>query len=337
MKKVFIGIDVSKDKVDACIIKDEAIISEEIITNNNAEIKKFFEKIIKEHTAETVLTCAEHTSIYTYHLKEVSAELGLDLWLENPYQLKCYSDADRGKNDKKDAKKIAIYCQRFKDKAQLFSLPDKVMATLKLLITEREMYMKYKQSCKAQLTDQKNFMSKRDYEDKKGRLEGLIKELESSIKKIDEKMQELIKKDDTLSKQHKLISSVEGVGSQTATRVLVETNAFRDFTEGRKFCCHVGVAPFEYVSGSSVKSSRAVSKKAAISIKSLLHMCSMSVIRNKDSVLKKYFDRKVAEGKNGMAVLNAIKGKLIMRIFAVIRDDRMYDKQYNKRFVPCPA
>jgi len=42
--------------------------------------------------------------------------------------------------------------------------------------------------------------------------------------------------------------------------------------------------------------------------------------------------RKVAEGKNKMSVLNAIRGKLILRMFAVIRDNRMYEKEYVTKY-----
>jgi hypothetical protein len=58
-------------------------------------------------------------------------------------------------------------------------------------------------------------------------------------------------------------------------------------------------------------------------------MAAMSVLRIKNGELKKYFDRKVAEGKNKMLVLNAIRGKLVLRMFAVISENRMYEKKYQ--------
>jgi hypothetical protein len=42
-----------------------------------------------------------------------------------------------------------------------------------------------------------------------------------------------------------------------------------------------------------------------------------------------YYNRKVAEGKNKMTVLNAIRAKLIARIFAAIRDNNCYDFSYR--------
>jgi hypothetical protein len=45
--------------------------------------------------------------------------------------------------------------------------------------------------------------------------------------------------------------------------------------------------------------------------------------------LKSYYDRKVSEGKNKMSFLNAVKNKIIHRIFACVSQNRMYQKAYS--------
>jgi len=40
--------------------------------------------------------------------------------------------------------------------------------------------------------------------------------------------------------------------------------------------------------------------------------------------MKAYFERKVAEGKNKMSVINAVRNKLIHCVFDAIRDERNY-------------
>jgi len=58
-------------------------------------------------------------------------------------------------------------------------------------------------------------------------------------------------------------------------------------------CCHAGVAPFQYTSGSSVHSKNRVSHKADKSIKSLLHMASLSVATiKKDGELRDFYLKK---------------------------------------------
>lgn len=52
-------------------------------------------------------------------------------------------------------------------------------------------------------------------------------------------------------------------------------------------------------------------------------MAAMSAIQ-KENDLQHYYQRKVAEGKNKMSVLNAVRNKLIHRIYAVIKQQKMY-------------
>jgi len=48
--------------------------------------------------------------------------------------------------------------------------------------------------------------------------------------------------------------------------------------------------------------------------------------------LREYYLKKVAEGKNKMSVLNAIRAKLVMRMFAVVRNEKYYQKKYKFSF-----
>lgn len=53
-------------------------------------------------------------------------------------------------------------------------------------------------------------------------------------------------------------------------------------------------------------------------------MAAVAIAHKKTGDLKTYFERKVAEGKNKMTVLNAVRAKLVARMFAVIRNNRVY-------------
>ena len=331
MKKLIIGIDVSKEKLDLCLLFGEKILKEWILPNTTPAIKSSLRNLSKEYGSELsdLLLCAEYTGQYTYPLSCACEELGLDLWLENPAQIKHSSGVHRGKDDRLDARKIAAYAFRFQDKVRLFSLPEKNIASLKQLISERDMYISDKGKYQGQLTDQKRFMNKEDYEKKSKRLKKLIKELEASILEIEQEIERLIESDETLSNQHKLLCSIDGVGEKTAVKMMVETNAFKDFDNARKFCCHAGVAPFRYTSGSSIRSRNKVSSRADKSIKALLHMAALVVAtRKKEGELREYYLRKVAEGKNKMTVLNAVRAKLVLRMFAVIKNNKFYEKNY---------
>jgi transposase len=335
MKKLVIGIDVSKEKLDFCVQSTGGIMKELIVANTTSSIKSGLNSVLKELKIDMseMLLCAEHTGHYNYPLCRVCDDLKADLWLENPAQIKYSSGLQRGKNDKLDARKIAAYTSRFQDRARLFALPEKRMASLKLLVSERDMYMADKVKYRGQVTDDKRFMSKEDYAAKCKRLKRQIGDLEAAIAEIERAIETLVNEDETLKRQRELLLSVDGVGKQTAIKMIVTTNAFRDFKNGRQFCCHAGVAPFSYNSGSSIRSKSRVSNRADKSIKTLLHMAALSVAtRQKSGDLHEYYTRKVAEGKNKMLVLNAVRAKLVLRMFAVIKFNVFYDKNHAFEF-----
>ena len=44
--------------------------------------------------------------------------------------------------------------------------------------------------------------------------------------------------------------------------------------------------------------------------------------------LRSFYERRVAEGKSKMSILNMIRNKLIHRVFACVRDNRKYENSY---------
>ena len=63
-------------------------------------------------------------------------------------------------------------------------------------------------------------------------------------------------------------------------------------------------------------------------LKKLLHMASMAALST-DRELKAYYLRKVAEGKNKMLVLNAIRNKILHRLVAVIKRNTPFQAEYQ--------
>ena len=65
-------------------------------------------------------------------------------------------------------------------------------------------------------------------------------------------------------------------------------------------------------------------------VKTLLHMAALVAIQYNDE-LRLYYERKVnIEKKNKMSVINAVRNKLVQRIFSCVNQNRMYEKNYLK-------
>lgn len=125
-----------------------------------------------------------------------------------------------------------------------------------------------------------------------------------------------------------IMLSVRGIGNVTALAMLLRTNEFKSITTARAFASYCGVAPFENTSGTSVKKISRVSPFANKHMKSLLHNCVRSCI-GYDQEIKAYYKRRVeVDKKNRMSVMNAIKFKIICRVFACVRGARMFQQGY---------
>lgn len=242
-------------------------------------------------------------------------------------EIKRSKGISRGKNDKADAKDIALYSLRNIDKLNLSSVPEKEIQQIKLLFSEREKLVKailLFESSK----ENKEYISKDVYKEISLINTKTIQNLKNSLKIIENKMKTIISNNEQLKQQYDLVKSIPGVGEQTAIYFIIATKGFKAFKNWRKFACYSGVAPFEYSSGSSVRGRTKVNHLADKKMKSLLQMCAMTTIKY-DPQLKEYYQKKKEEGKNGMLVLNNIRCKIISRVFAVINRQTPYINTYK--------
>jgi transposase len=156
-----------------------------------------------------------------------------------------------------------------------------------------------------------------------------IKGLEKSLQQLEKAIDGNIAKDVTTNKVISQVSSVKGVGKQTAIALYVYTRGFTMFENAKQLACYCGVVPFSKSSGTSVRYKPGVSPYANRKLKKLLHLCALAALRF-DPEIRAYYLRKVSEGKNKMSVINAIRNKLVHRIFAVVRENRLYVDNYAK-------
>ena len=127
-----------------------------------------------------------------------------------------------------------------------------------------------------------------------------------------------------------LLKSVDGIGKRIAIYMVAVTMGFTRFQNPKQFFCYAGLAPFRYTSGKSIHSKSKVSQRANKHIKALLHLAAVSAATHmNDSEYRRYYERKTAEGKHPMLVLNVVRAKLVSRMFAVIRRDSVYQRDYD--------
>ena len=329
--RFFIGIDVSKDTLDIGLLDAEnsETVNHQQVSNNDSGIAAILHWLEEHHgfSIQDSLFCLEHTGMYNYPLLQFFSKHGASVWVENPIQIKKSLGLQRGKNDKVDAMRIAQYAYRSREEVKLWYPAREVIDRLKHLAALRERLVETR---KRLLTPVKElFEIGNDAMAKvlEKAMRKTINALDKDLEAIEAQMKDVIDKDDDLKNLYGLVTSVIGIGFVTAVNLIVCTNEFKLFSSHRQFACYSGIAPFEYRSGSSIRGRTKVSHMANKKMKKYLHMASLTGIKLDDG-LKSYYNRKVEEGKNKMSVLNAIRNKLLARVFAVVNRGFAYQKKY---------
>ena len=326
----YVGIDVSKLTIDVCVLCTD-ISADHIQFENSAEgflelkswlrNKDFFEE-------KKSLFCMEHTGLYTRQLVGFLLHWGCSVWMESALHLKRSMGMTRGKNDKVDSYRIARYAMTNADKAVLVQLTSSTLQQLKDLMSNRTRIMKALQAIKVSTNELSRVDKATGKEIAKVNsyaINGLMK----SKGCIEKRMLEIMRMDENLKVLYELVTSVKCVGDVLATELIVYTNAFTRMQTTSQLACYCGVAPFEHSSGTSIRGRIGTSNFANMNLKSTLHMAAVSATRYVPDI-KLYYERKVAEGKNKMCVINAIRNKLIKRVMAVVKRGSPYVENYSK-------
>lgn len=332
--KNFVGIDISKFWFDAALIK--AGNSSQIIHQQFAQKPEGFKKMqewllmYEAKATDETLFCMENTGLYNTGLVNYLVKDKAQLWVEMPLRIKKAGGFERGSDDKTAAIKIAWYAMRYQDHVKLWQLADSNMENIKNLIAQRDRII----NAITQLTVPVKELKDCGCDAVAKQMEKVQKPTLAALQKtktsIEAQITKTVRQDEQINKKVILVQSIKGIGPVTAVALLVYTKSFDKFDNAKQLACYCGVVPFKKESGTSVRYKATVSPFANKKLKKLLHLCALSAIKN-DKELHLYFERKVMEGKNKMSVINAVRNKLVHRVYAVLRDERMFEENYVRK------
>ena len=320
--KEIIGIDVSKLTLDCC---HHSSGSYKEFDNNIDGIASMVNWSLQVSgvSKKKLLFIFEHTGLYSDQLIQF---LGSGDYLFNVVpglEIKRSLGIARGKDDKADAKRIALYGHRIKDEVKPFQIPSKTLDTLKRLMSMRKKLVIQRAGYIALLKEQKRVLSKQHNKVLFRVHQKIIITLDKQIIIVEQEMDHLIEEDSELQNLYRLITSVKGIGGVTARFLIVYTTGFKSFETWRKFASYCGIAPFPYRSGTSIRGRTKVSHLANKEGKSLLSLCAVSAIQSNPE-MKAYYNRRIDQGKNKMSTINIIRNKLLARAFAAVQRGTPY-------------
>ena len=330
MKKIsfFIGVDISKATLDVAILhsSEPKSILHAVFPNSKTGISSLLSWVRKNTSKNKteLMFCMEHTGVYGLPLCSILSEKGVLYSLIPALEIQRSIGIQRGKNDKTDSKSIARYAYLRRDDIKINVIPDKSLLKLRYILSQRDRIIKAKVMFENS-KEVERFCDNQAAKVLSKENRTIITFLKKRIEHFDKLIEQIITEEPLMNSQFKLITSIPGIGLQIAANIIAYTQAFHLFDCPRKFACYSGVAPFPYQSGSSIKGRTRVSHLANKKMKSILSLGALQAIRN-DAEMKLYYRRKVDQGKNKMLVLNAVRNKLLQRIFAVVKRETPYVK-----------
>ena len=330
----FVGVDVSKATLDVAFCQKETpdVMNHKQFANSTSgcqQLLGWLEK--KEISKGECFFIMEHTGWYTLLLCCFLQEKEMPYKLYSPLHLKRSLGLIRGKNDKIDAKRLAHFAFLHRHELQAMQLPSASLLRLKNLFAFRDRLIKTQSSLKVTMQDLKDTSAIIDNSFIIKQSENQLNMIKKQVKETEAQIKDMVEQDKEIKKNLKLLCSVPGIGFVTAIALIIYTQNFSAFEDSRKFASYCGVAPFEYRSGSSIRGQTRISQYANKRVKALLTNGASSAIQH-DEEIRAYYQRKIAEGKPKMVVVNAVRAKLINRAFATIRRGTEYVvmKQYGK-------
>jgi transposase len=162
--------------------------------------------------------------------------MGIDFVVEPGLKIKRSLGITRGKNDILDARRIADYAYSNRAKLDPFVMPSALLIQIKQLLTYRDQLTRMRTSFKNSLKSHSQYQRVSGLKSITEEMSGQIAELGRRIESTEKQIVSLIESDETLKKNYKLATSVKGVGFVIGTFMLVTTNNFTSFENGRKYC-----------------------------------------------------------------------------------------------------
>lgn len=298
---MFIGIDVSKDKLDVSI---DGTVRQ---WTNTPDGHQQLVQDLKALSIEGIIL--EATGGYE---RAIVGELGaaaLPVAVVNPRQVRDFARATGklAKTDEIDARVLAEFGQAVRPRIR--RMPSKKLVCLQQQLARRRQLI-------GMLTAEKNRWQQSDDELVQQTIQAVMNTLEQQLNKLDDDLQNTIQQTPAWRAKDDLLKSVPGIGPNTSLALLAELPELGSCSR-QQVAALVGVAPINRDSGKS----RGVRTTwgGRTTVRTALYMATLSAIRH-NTKIKPYYQRLRDAGKRAKVAIVACMRKLLCILNAMLRE-----------------
>jgi transposase len=303
MEAVYVGIDISRDKLDPALHTGESW--EEEYTGPG--VGRLVARLRELGPALIVL---EATGGLERDLVTALAGATLPVVVINPRRVRAFAQAEGclAKTDRIDARLLARFAAAIRPQAR--PLPEAERSELEALVTRRRQLLEMLTAEKHRLT--------RAPRTARPSLERHIAYLESEAEALSQEIQQRIEQSPLWSSTAALLCSTPGVGPTTASTLIAQVPELGRL-KASQIALLLGVAPIPQDSGIKRGTRRIQGGRTAV--RNVLYMAARSAVRF-NPVLRAVYHRLLEAGKPRKVALVACMRKLIIILNAMVRDAR---------------
>lgn len=303
MDAIYVGIDVSKDRLDVAVRPTGEIFT---VARNGAGIDELIERLA---AISPRLVAIEATGGFETIVAAGLAGAGLPVVVVNPAQVRAFANAlgKRAKTDPIDAMVIAHFAEA--TKPQLRQLPDEMTRLLADLVARRRQIVEMIAAESQRARRVSNHRLKKS-------MARLHKALEKELSELDDDIGDHVRGTPAWAEKEDLLASVPGIGPTIARSLIAEMPELGTL-DRRQIAALAGLAPWTRQSGQWRGKSFIGGGRA--SVRRVLFMGAMVAARF-NPTLKLFRDKLVAAGKPKLVAIIAVARKLLTILNAILRD-----------------
>jgi transposase len=305
---VYVGIDVSKSKLDVCLLPSGQISSFE---NTSQGIQQLIQLLRRQGTIARCLL--EATGRYERRCAADLMDGGFAVAVVNPRQARDYarSVGRLAKTDAIDARTLAEFAML--PHVRLSEKKPENQLILEDLVTRRRQLVQMLIAEKTRLDGLRHKLAAAS-------VKKVIRLLEQQREDMDRQIAKLIESDDHWRNKRELLQSVPGVGPTTASQLIIELPELGKLNR-QQIAALVGVAPLNHDSG-YMRGKRTVFG-GRVSVRCGIYMATITAINFNPSI-KRFADRLKAAGKPFKVIATACMRKLITLLNQILKTNQKW-------------
>lgn len=312
-----IGLDISKDTIDATLHKTNGSIHYIKFKNNDDGLKQF-RLWIKGNRIRKAYIGMEATGIYYGKAADMLSSY-YTVYVINPLKIKDYGKSrfNRTKTDKADSNLIADYIKRHQDTLIPYQIPKN--KALQKLINLKNQLQQHQKQIKNRLHSTEEDFIRNIHQD-------LIDTIQDKMEQVKIAISEQIKKQ-TDNNHYRNLQTIPSIGKDTAS-VLYAQLTEKHFKTANQFVSYAGLSPAIIQSGTSVRGRGRLSRYGNRRLKSTLYMPALCAYRF--NAFPKLINNLKKAGKPKMVIIVAIMRKLAKLAYYIVKTGQPYDAERHR-------